>query len=72
MSTERIMKVILSFFDLTLTKGMMPSQWCSDTITPIHKVGIQYNPDNYLGICVMNSLIKVLCAIISNRPKCQI
>ena len=55
LSTERIMKLILSFVNLTLTKGMI-SNWCSDIITPIHKGGIKSNPDNYRGICVTDLL----------------
>ena len=66
LSTERIMKLILSFFNLTLTKGMI-SNWCLDIIMPIHKGGIKSNSDNYRGICVMNSLLKVLCTIMNNR-----
>ena len=65
LSTERIMKLILSFVNLTLTKGMITSNWCLDIITPIHKGGIKSNPDNYRGICVMNSLLKVLCTIMN-------
>ena len=46
---------------------MITSNWCSDISTPIHKGGIKSNPDNYRGICVMNSLLKVLCTIMNNR-----
>ena len=46
---------------------MITSNWCLDFITPIHNGGIKSNPDNYRGICVMNSLLKVLCTIINNR-----
>ena len=67
LSTERILKLLLSFLNLTLTKGMITSKWCLDIITPIHKAGTKSNPDNYRGICVMNSLLKVLCTIMNNR-----
>ena len=31
-------ELILSFFNLTLSKGIIPSKWCLDHITPIHKI----------------------------------
>ena len=46
---------------------MIRSKWCLDIITPIHKGGIKSNPDNYHGILLMNSLLKVLCIIMNNR-----
>ena len=46
---------------------MITSNRCLGISTPIHKGGIKSNPDNYRGICVMNSLVKVLCTIMNNR-----
>ena len=65
------MKLVLSSFNLTLTKGMITLKWCSDILTPIHKGGIKSNPDNYRGICVMNSLLKVLYAIMNNHGQLE-
>ena len=67
LSTERILKLILEFLNLALTKGLITSNWCLDIISPIHKEGLKSNPDNYRGICVMNSLLKVLCTMMNNR-----
>ena len=58
LSTERIFRIILKFLNLTLTEGMITSNWCLDIITPVHKEGTKSNRDNYRGICIMNSLIK--------------
>ena len=66
-STERILKIILAFLNLALTKGLITSNWCLNIISPIHKEGLKSNPDNYRGICVMNSLLKVLCTMMNNR-----
>ena len=52
---------------MTLTEGMITSNWCFDIITPIHKEGTKSNPDNYRGICIMNSLLKHLCTMMNNR-----
>ena len=67
LSTERILKIILAFLNLALTKGLITSNWCLDIISPIHKEGLKSNPDNYRGICVINSLLKVLCTMMNNR-----
>ena len=54
-----------------------PNDWCISLLSPIHKDGTKENPDNYRGICLMNSLLniyytilyytKVLCSILNNR-----
>ena len=67
LSTERIFRIILTFLNLTLTESMITSNWCLDIITPIHKEGTKSNPDNYRGICMMNSLLKHLCTMMNNR-----
>ena len=67
LSTERILKLILSFLNLTLREGLITSSWCLDIITPIHKEGTKSNPDNYRGISIMNSLLKILCTLMNNR-----
>ena len=36
-------------------------------ITAIHKDGSKSNPENYRGICVMNSLLKLLCKMMNQR-----
>ena len=55
LSTQRILKLLLDFFNLALRRNLITSKWCLDIITPIHKEGLKSNPDNYRGICVMNS-----------------
>ena len=67
LSTERILKLLLNFLNLALSKSLITSNWCLDIINPIHKEGPKENPDNYRGICVMNSLLKVLCTMMHNR-----
>ena len=46
---------------------MTTSNWCLDIITSIHKEGTKSNPDNYRGICIMNSLLKLLCTMMNNK-----
>ena len=66
-SSERILKLLLNFLNLALSKGLITSKWCLDIINPIHKEGSKSNPDNYRGICIMNSLLKLLCTMMNNR-----
>ena len=66
LSTDRILKVISAFLNLALTKGLITSNWCLDIISPIHKEELKSNP-NYRGICVMNSLLKVMCTLMYDR-----
>ena len=54
-------------YNLALKKSLITSKWCLDIITPIHKEESNSNPDNYRGICVMNSLLKVLCLLMNKR-----
>ena len=55
LSTERILKLLLDVYNLALMKNLITSKWCLDMITPSKS-----NPDNYRGICAMNSLLNVL------------
>ena len=33
----------------------------------IHKAGPKKDPDNYRGICIMNTLLKILCTMLNDR-----
>ena len=49
------------------TSGEIPEYWNTSTIVPIHKTGEITNMDNYRGIAIINTLMKVLCKIIQNK-----
>ena len=66
-SSDNILNIILQFFNLNLSKGLVSSSWCKGIINPIHKEGDKSNPENYRGICIMNSLQKILCMMLNNR-----
>ena len=61
------MKLILDFLNLNIEKGMTCSEWCFDLISLIHKEEPKNDPNNYRGICIMNTLLKVLCIFLNNR-----
>ena len=66
-ATDEFLEVILTFLNLNLRKGIAASDWCLDLISPIHKAGPKENTGNYRGICVMNSLLKILCSLMNER-----
>ena len=56
-----------SHLNLNLTKGTTSTRICCGLISPIHKEGPLDDPSNYRGICIMNSLLKLLCTILNDR-----
>ena len=66
-SPQSILQLVLDTMNLQLKLGLVPKSWCVGVITPIHKEGPKTDPDNYRGICVGNTLLKILCTMINNR-----
>ena len=46
---------------------MTCTKWCVDIIALIHKEGPKDDPNNYRGICIMNTLLKILCTLLNDR-----
>ena len=67
LAPENLLKLILDYINLNLEKGITCSKWCFDTISLIHKEGPKDDPNNYRGICIMNTLLKILCTLLNNR-----
>ena len=59
-SPDYLLEIELSFFNLCLNIELSSNVWCKVIITPIHKEGIKSDPENYRGICVMHTLLKLL------------
>ena len=62
--------------NLILKISVLPESWCKGVITPVHKGGDPFDPDNYRPICVL-SLEKFLTRTLSMRlqnvlKKCKI
>ena len=64
---ESLLKSIINLFNICLRNSMVPELWCLGLICPIHKEGPRSNPDNYRGICISNSLLKLLCLLMNKR-----
>ena len=59
--------IILNFAKLMSEKGLAPKSWCLDLITPILKEGDKESPENYRGLSIMNTLLKLVCTMMSKR-----
>ena len=70
-AAPRSMHVIIlnfsNFANLMSEKGLAPKSWCLDLITPIFKEGDKESPENYRGLSIMNTLLKLVCTMMSKR-----
>ena len=58
---------ILKRFNIILSSGIVPNIWNQGLITPIHKSGDKFDPNNYRGIFFNSNFRKILCIIINSR-----
>ena len=66
-SPESFIKLIAKIFNLILTTGIVPEEWCIGMIQPIFKKGDDKNPDNYRGITLISCIGKLFTSCINNR-----
>ncbi len=66
-SSHKIRTAILKLFNLILIIGHFPDTWSQGIISPIHKSGDKYEPNNYRGICVSSNLGKLFCSIVNSH-----
>lgn len=64
---ETIKPVLLHIFNLSITKGIFPSQLKTAKVTPIFKAGDPSDPGNYRPISVLPCFSKILERIMYNR-----
>jgi hypothetical protein len=55
---HRFQLAILKLFNIILSSGIFPNIWNQGLITPIHKSGDEFDPNNYQGICINSNLEK--------------
>ena len=60
-------KLLAYLFNLIMSSGHFPKQWCESHIVPLHKGGSKDDPNNYRGITVMSCLSKLFTAILNTR-----
>ena len=57
----------LKLFNLMIAVGQVPAIWCKGLITPVHKNGDPFDPDNYRPICVLGCLCKFFTNLLNSR-----
>ena len=64
-SNTQLRLAILNLFNQCLDNGTYP--WNSSVVTPLHKKGDRYNPDNYRAIAVSSAVGKLFSNVLLNR-----
>ena len=62
-----LLPAIAKLFNLILVSQCFPNKWNISAITPLHRKGSQYDPDNYRGISINSCLGKCFTSVLSNR-----
>jgi len=60
-------KALLSIINEVFVSKEFPEEWKDCILVPIHKKGDKHNPNNYRGITLINTLLKVLCLVLAAR-----
>ena len=64
--------VYTRFFNLVLTKCILPEEWVIGLIRPIDKKRSRKDPDNYGGITLLSCMVKLFTFMLNERLKCFI
>ena len=64
-STKTMLNAVLNLFNQCLTLGVYP--WTTSIVTPLHKKGSVYDPNNYRAIAVASNLGKTFASILLKR-----
>ena len=64
-SSDTVLSALLHFFNECLRMGIYP--WSTSVVTPLHKKGSVYDPNNYRAIAVSSNLGKLFSSILLER-----
>ena len=64
---DQLIYPLTAFFNLSLSKGVLPSLWKKSLVVPIFKKGLKGNPLNYRPISLTSVICRVLEKIIHNK-----
>ena len=62
-----VLDLIHRFMNLCLQQSIIPNSWAYKLITLIPKKGDKKDLNNYRGICISSTLLKILCTLLNNR-----
>ncbi|XP_078659029.1 uncharacterized protein LOC144904189 [Branchiostoma floridae x Branchiostoma belcheri] len=66
-SPHTLIKPLTKLFNLFLSSGYFPQNWCTSHIVALHKGGSKDDPSNYRGISVTSCLAKLFTSILNTR-----
>lgn len=66
-SPNNILELLLEHINLCLEKSFVAQNLCYDIINPIFKSGDTSDPNNYRGICLSSSILKLITSLIFQR-----
>ncbi|KAL5260786.1 hypothetical protein ACHWQZ_G010815 [Mnemiopsis leidyi] len=64
-SNTQLRLAVLNLFNQCLDNGIYP--WNTSIVTPLHKKGDRYNPDNYRAIAVSSAIGKLFSSVLLKR-----
>ena len=64
-SSENMLSAVLNLFNQCLDQGVYP--WTTSLVTPLHKKGSVYDPNNYRAIAVASNLGKAFSSVLLQR-----
>ena len=64
---ELLKPVLVKLFNNTFFSGLFPDLWKNNLITMIYKSGPTADPNNYRGISINSSVLKLFCSILNKR-----
>lgn len=67
MPSSHLGRIILTMISHMFDKAMIPDSLRTSILVPIPKKGDLTDPDNYRGISLMESVLKLLCTLVNRR-----
>ena len=65
--TSNLAKSILNVLNKAYEGNVFPNEWKDCVVVPVFKKGDKYDPNNYRGIALINTLLKVLTKVLAAR-----
>ena len=69
---DQVLNLLLDFINLCLEKAIISESLCYDIIQPIFKSDDKSDPNNYRGICMSSSILKLITSLIYQRLLVQV
>ena len=66
-SLPALLPLLNKLFNMVLDTGIIPDDWVTGIIVPLHKTGDKKDPSNYRGITLLSCLGKLFTSILNSR-----